>query len=194
MSGYLRIIWWTMSICSSVAVTGSRPCSSAVDVDRPELTADPARSKARDVGHDGRLRLLDVQLVEVTLRFLAEHHRKIVVAVDEWRALVERASALEQHRIRRRALGHEWEKEKYKREWCSHRGIEDYCSLRTTATVKTFTGGAGGRRIRPGGAHKEFKAQKTPNPNRPTPQFAMYPCLRAPTLLSTPAPVRNPLS
>ena len=28
VSGYLRIIWWTMSICSSVAVTAVCPCSS----------------------------------------------------------------------------------------------------------------------------------------------------------------------
>ena len=84
-----------MSICSSVAVTAACPCSSTGDVDRPELPADAARSEPRDVGHDRRLRLRDVELVEVALRLLAQRPRIVVVAVDERRVLVQRAGALE---------------------------------------------------------------------------------------------------
>ena len=44
---------------------GALPAIVGRDVDRPELPADAAGAQPRDVRHDRRLRLADVELVEV---------------------------------------------------------------------------------------------------------------------------------
>ena len=53
------------------------------DVDRPELPADAAGSRRAMSVMMRRLRLVDVELVEVALRVLAQRPRVVVVPVDE---------------------------------------------------------------------------------------------------------------
>ncbi len=129
-----------------------------VHVDRPELPAQAARSKASDVGHDGRLGLLEVQLVEVPLRLVAERHREVVVSVDERGAFVQRTRAFDKRRIRGPVLGHrdQREKDQNESEWSSHQGSGGIMAcrvrwaaapprrgIRATTTEKTSTGRKG---------------------------------------------------
>ena len=73
------------------------PLEGGGHVDRPELTADAALAQAGDVGVDLRLRLPDVERVEVALRVVfLQRHRKVVVAVDQRRGAVQRPGAGEE--------------------------------------------------------------------------------------------------
>ena len=69
------------------------------DIDRPELAADPAAAQPRDVRHDRRLRLTDVQLVEILLRVLPDCPRVVVVSVDQRRRLEQRPRPVEEASI-----------------------------------------------------------------------------------------------
>ena len=96
--GSCAIMRWTMSICSSVCVTdaaGSLAGGRRRHVDRPELSADAARRQPREVGHDRRLRLPHVELVEVALRLLPHRPRVVVVAVDDRRVAEQPPGAVE---------------------------------------------------------------------------------------------------
>ena len=69
------------------------------DVDRPELTADAARTQAGDVGHDRGLRFGDVELVQIAPGILSERPRVVVVPVDEWHLLLQLPRARQKGRV-----------------------------------------------------------------------------------------------
>ena len=70
-------------------------------VDRPELPADAAGTEARDVGHHRRLRLADVQHVQIAAgALLAKRPGVVVVAVDDGHGLVQGRGAIRQARRR----------------------------------------------------------------------------------------------
>ena len=60
-------------------------------IDRPELPADATRTQARDIGHQRRLGLADIQDVEVARRaLLAKRPWVVVVPVDRGHGFVQR--------------------------------------------------------------------------------------------------------
>ena len=97
VSGYFRIIRWTMSICSSVAVTAAWPWSSTgTYTDQNCPPTPPSFSRGMSVMIDG-CGLADVERVEIARGIvLAQRPRIVVVAVDEQRRLVQRAGAREE--------------------------------------------------------------------------------------------------
>ena len=84
VSGYFRIIRWTMSICSRVAVTACWPCMSDWHVDRPELTADAAGAAAERCRYESPAAAREMSSLSRSLAaFWRSCPRIVVVAVDQ---------------------------------------------------------------------------------------------------------------
>ena len=77
------------------------PCPALATARRPTRTARRRRRRVSrgDVGHDRRLRLADVELVEIAFGLLADRPRVVVVPVDDRRVAQQPLRALE-HLVR----------------------------------------------------------------------------------------------